>query len=152
MRRYAASLLLGSLFFITSLSCTTDEELLFEPRVADFEINFPEKVYGRCPTLSEDARVLAWIQVDTTYQHIVVWERPAAANTLRSSISPIEWIDLSEDGKQLVALTNLLGTRSLHFWPDRTARRGEWVHRANRNGRRRGDADGAGRLSDDGAS
>lgn len=120
MRRSAVSFWLASFLLILSLSCSTDKEVLFEPHIAEFAITSTQRVYGRCPSVSEDARVLAWVHVDTTHQHILRWERPAPIDTLYRSSSTIEWIDLSDDGTQLVAQVRPGATRSFLFWPDVT--------------------------------
>ena len=113
MRQPAGLFWLASLLFLATLcSCAVDEEIVFEPTAEEFVI-YPQGIgsSNQCPTLSRDARVLAWIRATGyefgTRDRVVRWERPAPIDTLYFGGWPsgeIDEIDLSDDGRFLVGL------------------------------------------------
>ena len=116
MWRPAKSSWLASLLApLILLSCATDDKVVFEPGVEELTI-YPIGLgtSNRSPTLSENARVLAWIQVigpsDSSRYCALRWERPAPIDTVLSSSAEIESIDLSDDGRHLVGLISQADT------------------------------------------
>jgi len=112
VRQPAGSSWLASVLLLATLcSCATDDETVFEPPAEELIIYAQGPGFNnRSPTLSRDARVLAWIRAtghNLGAKHRVVrWERPDPIDTLYYDAWPrgIEAIDLSDDGRHLVGL------------------------------------------------
>lgn len=132
MRRRAELSWLTSLFvFGTLFSCATDDDVVFEPHVAGEWIPPASTCGGRwSPTLSEDARVLAWVEVtmaDTGIRYFALRrESPATTDTLLSSKTRIVHIDLSDDGRHLIGMTSAADTVDLFI---RSEEHGRGVHK-----------------------
>jgi hypothetical protein len=121
---WASSLLV---LVLLASGCGKTDEIVYPPPASTFTILPPDsKQYDHVPTVSADASVLAWVRVwptelDAPPLSRILWTTGSRTriDTLLTLAATIDQLDLSADGRRLLALISPTTSRPfLMLWTD----------------------------------